>query len=92
MNSIISNYAREIKVKGKLTGVMMLNLSDAEALAAEVKRTHNNLMGYQNQVGMSVADAFNHFDVNHDGLIEAERTPQFLRYLFPNGALDVNLQ
>tara|TARA_B110000305_G_C19209321_1_gene525054 strand:+ start:513 stop:638 length:126 start_codon:yes stop_codon:yes gene_type:complete len=41
---------------------------------------------------MSVEDAFNHFDVNHDGLIEAERTPQFLRYLYPNGALDIDLQ
>jgi len=26
MRSIIENYAREIKIKGKLTGVMMLNL------------------------------------------------------------------
>ena len=91
MNSIVSKYAREIKVAGKLTGVMMLNLEDATALAAEVKSTHKG-MGYDAQVGMSVADAFNHFDVNHDGLIEAERTPQFLRYLYPNGALDIDLQ
>ena len=91
MNSIIGKYAREIKVKGALTGVMMLNLGDATALAAEVKSTHKG-MGYESQTGMSVADAFNHFDVNHDGLIEAERTPQFLRYLFPNGALDIDLQ
>lgn len=91
MNSIVGKYAREIKVDGKLTGVMMLNLGDAEALAAEVRNTHKH-MGYESQVGMSVADAFNHFDVNHDGLIEAERTPQFIRYLFPNGALDIDLQ
>ena len=69
----------------------MLNLADATALADEVRRTHKG-MGYEAQVGMSVADAFNHFDVNKDGLIEAERTPQFLRYLFPNGALDIDLQ
>ena len=92
MNSVIGNYAREIKVKGALTGVMMLNLEDATALAAEVKRTHVG-MGYSKQAdSMGVADAFNHFDVNHDGLIEAERAPQFLRYLFPNGALDIDLQ
>merc|ERR1711998_650019 len=91
MHSIIKNYAREIKVKGALTGVMMLNLADATALSEEVKRTHKG-MGYDAQVGMSAADAFNHFDVNHDGLIEAERTPQFLRYMFPNGALDIDLQ
>jgi hypothetical protein len=46
MNSIIGTYAREVKVDGKLTGVMMLNLDDAKALAAEVRRTHNGKMGY----------------------------------------------
>merc|ERR1712167_477551 len=45
MNSVIGNYAREVKYKGSLTGVMMLNLADAEALAAEVRRTHKG-MGY----------------------------------------------
>merc|ERR1711935_607950 len=92
MNSVIGKYAREIKVKGKLTGVMMLNAEDASALADEVRRTHKG-MGYAMQAdGMSAADAFNHFDVNHDGLVEAERMPQYLRYLFPNGALDIDLQ
>merc|ERR1712046_344811 len=92
MESVIKKYAREIKVEGKLTGVMMLNLEDAKALAEEVKSTHKD-MGYYKQVdGMSVEDAFNHFDVNHDGLIEAERCPQFLRYLYPQGALDIDLQ
>merc|ERR1711937_945339 len=73
MNSVLSNYAREIKVNGALTGVMMLNQDDACALAAEVRRTHNGKMGYAGNDGMSCADAFNHFDVNKDGLIEAER-------------------
>ena len=48
MNSIIKNYAREVKVEGKLTGVMMLNLDDATALAAEVRATHKG-MGYAQQ-------------------------------------------
>ena len=92
MESVIEKYAREIKVAGKLTGTMMLNLEDAKALAAEVRSTHKD-MGYYKQVdAMSVDDAFNHFDVNHDGLIEAERAPQFLRYLYPQGALDIDLQ
>merc|ERR1712167_454357 len=91
MNSIIKTYAREIQVKGALTGVMMLNEGDACALADEVKRTHKG-MGYAEADGMSCPDAFNHFDVNHDGLIEAERGPQFLRYLYPQGALDIDLQ
>merc|ERR1712048_230894 len=92
MESVIKKYAREIKVEGKLTGTMMLNLEDAKALAAEVMGSHKS-MGYSQQTDMmSVDDAFNHFDVNHDGLIEAERAPQFLRYLFPQGALDIALQ
>ena len=91
MNSVIKNYAREVKYKGKLTGVMMLNEADATALAEEVKRTHKG-MGYRENEQMTPADAFRHFDVNHDGLIEAERAPQFLRYLFANAALDIDLQ
>ena len=91
MNSVIKNYAREIKYKGKLTGVMMLNEADATALAEEVRRTHKG-MGYAQNEQMTPADAFRHFDVNHDGLIEAERAPQFLRYLFANAALDIDLQ
>ena len=46
MRSVIENYAREIKVNGSLTGVMMMNLADCTALAAEVKRTHKH-MGYE---------------------------------------------
>ena len=80
MNSVIANYAREIKVNGKLTGVMMLNKDDACALSAEVRRTHNGKMGYAQNEGMTCEDAFNHFDVNKDGLIEAERAAQYIRY------------
>lgn len=40
MNSVISKYAREVKLDGKLTGAMYLNHDDAKALADEVLRTH----------------------------------------------------
>ena len=36
MNSLIKNYAREIKQDGKQTGQMFLNHDDAQAVAAEV--------------------------------------------------------
>ena len=50
-------------------------------------------MGYQeNPEKKTVEDVFNHFDVNQDGLIEVERMPQFLRYMYPNGGLDIDLQ
>ena len=47
MESIIEKYAREIKVQGKLTGVMMLNLDDAKQLAAEVLGSHKAMGYYQ---------------------------------------------
>ena len=47
MESIIEKYAREIKVQGKLTGVMMLNLDDAKQLAAEVLGSHKSMGYYQ---------------------------------------------
>ncbi len=31
------------------------------------------------------------FDINHDGLVEVERMPQFLRYLLGN-SLEIGLQ
>ena len=36
-------------------------------------------------------DTWNHFDVNHDGLVEVERMPQFMRMLLGN-ALAIDLQ
>ena len=36
-------------------------------------------------------ETWNHFDVNKDGLVEAERMPQFMRMLLGN-ALAIDLQ
>ena len=89
MNSIIKNYAREVKKDGKLTGQYFCNKEDAQALSSEVidnHRKHNSNLGEIN----SFEDTWNHFDVNHDGLVEVERMPQFLRMLLGN-ALDNDL-
>ena len=64
---------------------MFLNHDDAAAVADEVYATHKpNIAG-----GPGFEDTWNHFDVNHDGLVEVERMPQFLRYM-TNGALDID--
>ena len=73
MNSIIANYAREIKVNGQLTGHYFLNKDDALSLYNEHMASHKQF-GY-NKVANDFQDAWNHFDVNKDGLLEAERTP-----------------
>ena len=90
MNSVISNYAREVKVNGQLTGQFFLNKKDAKRLYQEHLDSHAAQYGY-NKVDNNFEQAWNHFDVNHDGLVEAERAPQFLRYDFHN-ALDIDLQ
>ena len=92
MNSLIGGYAREVMIDGKKSGQMFCNLADAQGVIAEVIKTHPG-MGYTKSSGdIDVEGAFEHFDVNKDGLIEVERMPQFIRYALPNGALDIDLQ
>ena len=90
MNSLVKNYAREISIDGKPTGQMFLNHDDAVAVSNEVLKTHKPNVA-QAEDGPDFEDTWNHFDVNHDGLVEVERMPQFLRYL-TNGALDIDMQ
>ena len=90
MNSIIKNYSREVKLDGKLTGHFYCNREDAMALATEVYDNHKKHDGNSFE-GAKFEETWNHFDVNHDGLVEAERMPQFLRMLLGN-ALDIDLQ
>ena len=103
MNSLIDKYAREVKDNDdKLTGKLFCNKEDALAVSKEVVATHmDGISAAQFLSGGDSAgdeepvnrfeDTWNHFDVNHDGLVEVERMPQFLRYLLGN-ALEINLQ
>ena len=77
MNSMIGAYSREVFVKGEPTGHHFLNKADARAAAAEViadHRSEDRLQGDKESVNR-FEDTWNHFDVNHDGLVEAERMP-----------------
>ena len=58
----------------------------AYAIAREVIATHLHLRGnalekYFNEM---VPDAWNRYDVNGDGIIEADRVPTFLRLIVGN--------
>ena len=88
MNSLIGKYSREVKINGSLTGEFFCNKEDAQAAYNEVAASHP--MFSKNEGDFDAA--WEHFDVNGDGLVEVERMPQFLRYAFPNGALDIDLQ
>ena len=68
MNSLINNYATGVVVNGVES--LFLKKEDAKDLYEEVKTSH----GYTQDAGDFDA-AWNHFDLNHDGLVEVERMP-----------------
>ena len=72
MNSLISKYAREVKIDGKLTGQMFLNKEDAKAVSAEVLKNHKKDIATDEP---NFDSTWEHFDVNKDGLVEVERMP-----------------
>ena len=90
MNSMVGKYAREAVVEGRMTGHMFLNEADARAASDEVIANHKGADRAVENEGR-FAEVWNHFDVNHDGLVEVERMPQFFRMLLGN-ALDISLQ
>ena len=94
MNSLIANYAREVKQEGKLTGAMFCNKDDALAVSTEVVQTHFKYTKEKAAKWLkdnTFEETWNHYDVNKDGLVEVERMPMFLRSVSGN-ALDIELQ
>ena len=94
MNSLIDNYAREVKIGEQKTGHMYCNHDDAQAVSREVIESHFKWDEKKTNEFLKQDDRFEdtwrHFDVNKDGLVEVERMPQFLRYVSGN-ALDIDL-
>ena len=93
MNSLIQNYAIEMKDKdGNPTGHFFCDRSGALDVSKEVVATHYSKDNAK-QSGLLLDrfdETWNHFDVNHDGIVEVGRMPQFLRYLLGN-ALAIGL-
>tara|TARA_B110000285_G_C14897649_1_gene501638 strand:- start:123 stop:404 length:282 start_codon:yes stop_codon:yes gene_type:complete len=70
MNSLITKYAREVKNADGMSA-LFLNEADAKAVSEEVVNNHK-----ADIAGTVDFDAtWNHFDINHDGLVEVERMP-----------------
>ena len=94
MNSLIQNYAIEMKDKdGNPTGHFFCDRDGALDVSKEVANTHFSKDAAK-QSGLLLDrfdETWNHFDVNHDGIVEVGRMPQFLRYLLGN-ALAIGLQ
>lgn len=94
MNSMIKNYALEVKNEdGKPSGHFFVDRDNAYRASEEVVRTHmfKEDKKVQSFLSEKFSDTWNHFDVNKDGLVEVERMPQFLRFMLGN-SLEINLQ
>ena len=83
MNSLVTKYAREV-VNAEGQSALFLNKEDAKAVSEEVVNSHSKDIA---ATEVDFDGTWNHFDINHDGLVEVERMPQFLRFL-TNGALN----
>lgn len=94
MNSLINNYALELKDKdGNPTGHFYLDQDAAKGVCMEVllNNAHYKQDKANNWIDSNFAGTWTHFDVNNDNIVEVERMPQFLRY-FVHDALDLDLQ
>ena len=84
MNSLITKYAREVK-NADGQSALFLNEEDAKAVSEEVVNNHK-----ADIAGTVDFDAtWNHFDINHNGLVWVMKIPQVLSYL-TNSALEVH--
>jgi hypothetical protein len=92
MNSLIKTYALEMKDEnGNPSGHMFLDKDAAQRVSNEVVGTHMKGVDQAKYLAEHFPETWDHFDVNHDGLIEVERMPQFLRWLLGN-SLTIGLQ
>ena len=94
MNSLISNYALEMKDgNGKPSGHFFFDRDAARAVSEEVVGTHFKWDPTKTAkfLDEKFGGVYDHFDVNNDSIVEVERMPQFLRYLLGN-SLEIGLQ
>ena len=94
--SMLNTYAVEsIDGKGKdpkPSGKFYLTKDNARKAGAEVLATHFGLKGAEGEkfLALRYDDAWNYYDVNKTGMIDAVGVSQFFRYLTrPLGAIDL---
>lgn len=74
------------------SGTFKLTKEAARKAAVEVLDTHFSLKGEEGEkfLGLRYEDAWNYYDVNKTGMIDAVGVSQFFRYLTrPLGAIDL---
>jgi hypothetical protein len=75
MNSLISNYALEMRKDGVASGLFYLDKEGAYDAAEEIINTHYKLDDKKTVLKSKFNKVWKHFDVNNDGYIEVERCP-----------------
>lgn len=92
MASMIENYALEGKNEdGTPNGKFFMNEAVTRQAASEVLKTHKKLETKENEDYMKqyFARTWQHFDVTHDGLVEVDVMPQFMRFLASDQTLSL---
>mmetsp|Transcript_4209 Transcript_4209/g.7141 ORF Transcript_4209/g.7141 Transcript_4209/m.7141 type:complete len:95 (+) Transcript_4209:260-544(+) len=94
MHSLITQYAVEGNDNGKPNGSFFLTKDAARAVSNEVVLTHLGMDGNKRKsfVASRFNKVWNHIDVLHDGYLEVEKMPQFLRMLVGEVEASVGLQ
>ena len=96
MRSIIERYSHELKdpKTNQPSGKFVVERDNAFAIAREVVQTHLKLSGdaLESYINGNVPEAFDKWDVNKEGHIEAERVPTFLRSIVGNVEAGFGLQ
>jgi len=87
MHSVTKNHAVEAATEtGEKTGKFNMNKAGARHLASEILETHMGLKGEKAEAYLNenFDKTWDHFDVNKEGKVEADRMPGFYRFLTGN--------
>ena len=94
MHNALKNHATEAATDtGKPTGKFHYNKASARHHAKEILETHMSLKGEQAEkyLDENFDKTWNHFDVNGEGKVEADRMPGFYRFLTGNQQIPLHL-
>lgn len=92
MQSMIKNYALEGKNEdGTPNGKFFMSEAITKKAALEVLKTHKKLDGKEAEEYMKqyFARTWAHFDVTHDGNLDVDVMPQFMRFLASDQQLEL---
>lgn len=95
LNNIVQNYAWEGRNEaGDKTGTFYMNKDLTTVVAKEVVETHMHKTGADRDAWVEehLNKLWNHYDVNHEGVVDAQRIPPMLRQLVGEVESTIGLQ